>query len=647
MKKVEAEAFAAFKMPRKLRAGKQGLAFLLKEADLGENRYKNTLWLYAKEGLRQLDTGDEVRDFWWQNDGSLLFTCCEKENTCTDKGTEGTVVYRLPAGGGEREKYVSLNEEVEDLLCLPDGGMLYLARDAKAPLPQGALAEDAGDYELVTELPFWENGTGYTSGRRRRLFVWENGTEISLTDEKTEVEDFLLAPGEEMAFLTAKQVDPVVGRGNVLFALNLFNKELRQLPLPAEEFRVHAFCCVNSRTLLVVGSDMKRHGLNQNGAFYRLDMQSGTYTTLYDGGEYTCWNTVACDVQQGAPTQLTVTAGRVFWVSTHRAGAALFSMGIEKGDVRRETKKRGAVVEVAQWEGVLYFTALRGQNGPELYRFLAGQEKALSSWNTHLAALAQKPKDLSVTTSGTESVDGWILKPAGWREGGKYPAVLEIHGGPKLAYGPVFHHEMQYLASQGFAVLFCNPRGSDGKGDAFADIRGQYGKKDCADVLAFLDKALAVCPWIDPGKVGVSGGSYGGYLVNWLIGHTDRFAAAVSQRGIANWVTMAGLSDIGLWFVPDQAGADPWGKTEDVWENSPLRQANRVKTPTLFLHSEEDFRCPLPEGLQMYAALQKQGVPTRMCIFKGENHELSRSGAPRHRVVRLREMAAWFKEHLR
>ena len=142
------------------------------------------------------------------------------------------------------------------------------------------------------------------------------------------------------------------------------------------------------------------------------------------------------------------------------------------------------------------------------------------------------------------------------------------------------------------------------------------------------------------------GGSYGGWMTNWIIGHTDRFAAACSQRSISNWISFFGNSDIGYYFTPDQAGTDPWTDATKLWDNSPLKYADRVKTPTLFIHSDEDYRCWLPEGLQMYTALKYHGIDSRMVVFHGENHELSRSGKPRARIKRLEEIIAWFRRYL-
>jgi len=254
---------------------------------------------------------------------------------------------------------------------------------------------------------------------------------------------------------------------------------------------------------------------------------------------------------------------------------------------------------------------------------------------------------LDANTAPGVSIDGWVIYPIDFDENKKYPAILDIHGGPKAAYGEIYFHEMQYWAAEGYFIFFCNPRGSDGKGNEFADIRGKYGTIDYEDLMKFTDCVLDHCPYIDSSGVGVTGGSYGGYMTNWIIGHTDRFKAAASQRSISNWLSDFGTADIGYYFNPDQLGGTPWNNTDKYWEHSPLKYADKAKTPTLFIHSDEDYRCWMGEGLQMFTALKYFGVESRLVLFHGENHELSRSGKPKHRIRRLMEITEWFDRHLK
>lgn len=251
-----------------------------------------------------------------------------------------------------------------------------------------------------------------------------------------------------------------------------------------------------------------------------------------------------------------------------------------------------------------------------------------------------------LNTDGVD-IDGFVMKPVGYEPGKRYPGILHIHGGPKMVFGPGFHHEMQLWAASGFFVCYCNPRGSCGKGNAFADLQGKYGEVDFRDLMEFTDEVLRRYPEIDADRMGVAGGSYGGFMTNWVIGHTDRFRCAVSQRSIANYVGDYLLSDIGYYYVPDQQLGTIWEHPENLWKASPLTYADRVKTPTLFIHADKDYRCTLANGLEMFAVLKLHGVESKLCMFYGENHGLSRERKPSNRISRLSEILHWMEEHLK
>lgn len=245
-------------------------------------------------------------------------------------------------------------------------------------------------------------------------------------------------------------------------------------------------------------------------------------------------------------------------------------------------------------------------------------------------------------------VEGWLLSPAGWREGESYPLVLEIHGGPHTAYGHTYLHEFQLLAARGYAVLFGNIRGSTGYGEAQTlATYGEYLAGDFDDLMALLDETLERFGWLDRERLGVIGGSYGGLMVNWITTRTERFRAAVTDRSICNWISFAGTSDIGYRFTPLEHGRRPPEDAEYLWDRSPLKYADRVRTPTLIVHSEEDHRCPIEQAEQWFVALREHGVEVRFVRFPGEGHELSRSGRPDRRVARLTELLGWFDRFLK
>jgi len=292
---------------------------------------------------------------------------------------------------------------------------------------------------------------------------------------------------------------------------------------------------------------------------------------------------------------------------------------------------------------------------PEIYIYERGSIVKLTDYNDYLLSKRKlsRPEKFSVQVSDGEKVEGWILKPVDFKEGERYPAVLEIHGGPMTTYGYGFMHEFHVLSSEGFVVIYTNPRGSSGYSEEFKDIREKYGDRDYKDIMEALDYVLEKYNFIDENRLGVTGGSYGGFMTNWIITQTDKFKAAVTQRSISNWISFYGTTDIGFHFGPDQmAGrfdAHFWLNEETYskyWEKSPIKHIKNAKTPLLIIHSEQDYRCWLDQALQIYTALKVRGVETRMIIFPKENHDLSRSGKPKHRAKRLEEIVNWFKKHL-
>jgi dipeptidyl aminopeptidase/acylaminoacyl peptidase len=254
-----------------------------------------------------------------------------------------------------------------------------------------------------------------------------------------------------------------------------------------------------------------------------------------------------------------------------------------------------------------------------------------------------------------ESTDGaqvhtWVMKPHGYLPPRRYPAVLEIHGGPHTQYGWAFFHEFQVLAAQGFVVVFSNPRGSKGYGEGFcAAIRGDWGNKDWDDIQT-VTRWMQHQPFIHPGQTAVMGGSYGGYMTNWVIGHTDAFRCAITDRCVSNMVSMAGNSD----FPFNKNGyfkGVAWGSLQDIkelWRQSPISYFENVKTPTLVIHSEGDLRCNVEQGEQVFTALQQQGIESRLVRYpKSTSHGMSRSGPPDLRLHRLGEISAWLSRFLR
>ncbi|EDL64066.1 S9 family peptidase [Bacillus sp. SG-1] len=277
-----------------------------------------------------------------------------------------------------------------------------------------------------------------------------------------------------------------------------------------------------------------------------------------------------------------------------------------------------------------------------------GELKKLTSVNEDfLSQLAlSETEAISFRSKDDWEINGWLMKPARLQEGEKCGLIVEIHGGPHMMYGNTYYQEFQMLAAEGYAVLFINPRGSHGYGQAFVDaVRGDYGGGDYEDVMAAVNHVLETYDFIDKERLGVTGGSYGGFMTNWIVGHTDVFKAAVTQRSISNWVSFYGVSDIGYYFSEWQIDAD-LNDIEKLWKHSPLAYANNINTPLLILHSEKDYRCPIEQAEQLYIAVKRQGKQTEMVRFPESNHNLSRNGKPNLRVARLNYIKDWFKKYI-
>jgi dipeptidyl aminopeptidase/acylaminoacyl peptidase len=278
----------------------------------------------------------------------------------------------------------------------------------------------------------------------------------------------------------------------------------------------------------------------------------------------------------------------------------------------------------------------------------SGQIEKMTEVNSEWLSSRQLSSPEMFMLSGGDGipVQGWIMKPVNFEKGKTYPLIVEIHGGPHTMYGNTFFHELQLLASKGYGVLYINPRGSHGYGQEFVDaVRGDYGGGDYHDIMAAVDHVLEEYDWIEESRLGVTGGSYGGFMTNWIIAHCDRFKAAVTQRSISNWISFYGVSDIGYYFSEWQMKC-ALDDIETLWKHSPLAYVKNINTPLLILHSEKDYRCPIEQAEQLYIALKRDGKQARFVRFPDSNHNLSRSGTPSLREARLQEIIDWFDEYL-
>ncbi|MBR3137463.1 MAG: S9 family peptidase [Clostridia bacterium] len=633
-------------------------AFVVSTANETENGYESRLWLYENDAVKQLTDLGKERGYLWLDDDRLIFPAVRSaaEKKRAEAKEPFTSYYVLDLQGGEALPFFTVPFAVSELKVLDEKRFLAVgsfhkdhpdlyAADEETRRKILKEKEDDKDYEVFDELPFWSNGAGVVNGQRRRLFL------ITL-DPLTVTH--VSGPGEDMggfAVLRDEVFYAVQERGPKML-LKEFTVKARDLKTGTtrDVFHTDSFMLSHLETvgdhLLLFGGEGKRYGLNENDYVYEIDPVTGERKTLF-AAEYSLYNSVGSDARLGGGRECVTAEDSLYHLITRGGDAVLYRLDMDGTDTPVFTKP-GAMDCFDVADGKALCVGLYDMRPQELYLcdYATGEAKRLTDFNGSAIEdryIAQ-PEPLSIKSEGL-TIEGWVLKPFGYDPAKRYPAVFDIHGGPKTVYGPVFYHEMQYWAGKGYFVFFCNPKGSDGGDNAFADIRGGYGDVDYKNLMAFCDAILAAYPAIDPKRVCETGGSYGGFMTNWIIGHTDRFCCCASQRSISNWLSFCGVSDIGNYFAPDQTGGDLYDDPTALWAQSPLKYAKNVKTPTLFIHSDEDYRCPLEQGLQMYSALVDRGIPARLCLFHGENHELSRSGKPLHRLRRLREITAWFDKY--
>ena len=644
MKPVQIEDLLSYRFLSAVEISPDGrrAAFVVKQADAEKNEYTSDVHLVDLDvrDARRLTSSGKDGPFAWGGDGSEFFFLSKREE---EEGK--SFLFRIRVGGGEAERIAVLPHKADGLKRLDDGRFLYTAR---VLLTGGPECEDGADYEVIDEIPFWMNGEGFTNQRRKHLLLFDSATEVS--------KDLLDPHLEVMAFDVLGDRCAVIGRRfegkapvvRELWMVNLSDGATKRLPIG--ELLLDEVRFLDEGTLVAIGTGMEPYGLGQNREILSIDITSGSVTSLTPGWDRSVGNSVAADCRHGGGPTLRVDGKNVYVSVTERTVGHVVEISCN-GEVRPVVESSGSIDAYDVRDGLALTVGLRPGALQELYLHDAEGETKLTSLNE--ASLADRAisslERFTVPSSRGDEIDAWLIRPVDLDPSAKVPTILTIHGGPRGAYGEIFFHQMQMLAGKGYAILISNPHGSSGRGNAFADIRGEYGKVDYEDLMAVVDVALERFPFLDGDRLGVMGGSYGGYMTNWIIGHTDRFRAAVSQRSIANWIHKFCTTDIGYYFNADQLGTDPWaeGGSDKLWWHSPLRYADRAKTPTLFIHSEQDYRCWLPEGIQMFTALRYHGVEARLVMFRDENHELSRSGKPKHRVRRLEEIVAWFDRHLK
>lgn len=495
------------------------------------------------------------------------------------------------------------------------------------------------DVRTIRSIPFWENGEGWTYWFTSRLHAIDlmTGEYWPISGEGLEVIDFKASPdGRRVAFLALKDKQKPL---NVSLFVSDLEGEAHELGDGSWYFR--RVCWKSESRLGVVGHD-KRRGLATNSHLFETSIDS------WDPVDQLSWdrsigNSLNSDVRGGMNLRPVWHDG--WWYAVIHDGKHAPLFRFKEGLVERVSPQEVSIEGFDLREGRIVVTAMSFDKPAELYLIEGDGMRALSKVNEGFVSRVElkRPEEFSFKASDGVKVECLYLAPEG---DAPHPTILYVHGGPATAFGEAFMHELHFLRQRGYGLLLVNFRGSEGYGEDFRDIRGHYGERDYLDLMEALEEAVRR-GYADLERLAVMGGSYGGFMTNWIIGHTDRFKAAVTMRGICNWISDYGTTDIGFFFNPDQIGGHPWDNFSVYWEKSPLAYVKNVRTPTLILHSDEDYRCWLDQALQFFTALKVLGVETELVVFPKENHDLSRSGKPKHRVERLSRIADWLDRHLK
>ena len=626
------------------------LAFQLARSDEARNDYFRDIYLYENDRCVRLTDGLSSSIVMWLNDDELLV------RQAKEPGKPGySELLRYNVHSREKETFLNVPlaigqiKKVRDDLfvavCTIDGNEpdQYLLKEDEYGKAIEARKKEA-DYEVLDEVPYWFNGGGFVNKSRRALFT------IQMDPLKiTRITEPLFNVGSlevfgDLAYYTGSVMRVTRPKHNQIYCLNTKDNSVEAI-YSGDDYSIGNLFVMNDQ-LYCSASDQKTYGGNETSCFHRVEKERLIKIPTPDR---TLGDSVATDTLLGSGSGRKVHDGEYYTLATNVDHVELWKFDKDFNCTSLISSPLISCFDIGE-DGIVFLggseTAL-----PELYKIdIDGSNlRQITSFNKDVLKdkYVAAPQSIEYVSEG-ETLNGWVLLPEEYESGESFPAVLDVHGGPRGIYSATFFHEMQLWASQGYVVFFTNIHGSDGRGDEFADIRGKYGSIDFKNLMDFTDKVLESYPKIDQKRVCVTGGSYGGFMTNWIIGHTDRFAAAASQRSISNWMSFAYVSDIGPTFACDQQGVeDPVEQMQQIWDLSPLKYAGNAKTPTLFIHSDQDYRCPLPEGMQMMQALAVRGVETRMCLFHGENHELSRGGKPLHRIRRLDEITNWFNKHVK
>ena len=636
----------------------QWVVYGLQSADPVNEKKPSNLWIVpTKSGRpRQFTYGQKDSAPAWSPDSKTIAFM-------SSRGENGGQLHLIDVNGGEARPLTDFAGSLFGFEWSPDGKQLLctvLKKDAEAlALEKDEKLKKLGlvdrNYERVH---FKSDGMGFLP--KERIHLWlvnaKSGKATQITDHDVfdEYGTAWAPDSQSFAYVSNRSKDPDMAPGeDDIYIYNLDSKKSRKLST-APGGKGSLSYSPDGKTIAYAGPaglnewyrndelwtvrTTGRAGSRSLTAQYDITMTSGTLNDL--GG-----------AERRRPRWTPDGERLTFQIDRH-GRTALMSVGSDGEDLRTELFDEGCIatydMDADQKLVMYYFPSMQDPGNLQLLNRATGKTRQLTRHNNWLSSVDLGSfEEHWLTGQDGNPLQGWILFPPGFKKTRKYPTIIEIHGGPLLQYGHYWFHEFHYLAAQGYIVAFCNPRGGQGYGEAHAKaIWGNWGDRDYADVMTWTD-FVADKKFVNEKKLGVTGGSYGGYMTCWIVGHSDRFKAAVTQRCVSNFISMWGSSDMNWSFQHLIGNTAPYEDIDLAWDRSPMKYVGNTTTPTMVIHSEQDLRCPIEQGEQFFVALKRLNVDTEMVRFPGESHGLSRGGRTDRRISRLNHIARWMDAYLK
>lgn len=634
------EQLAAIRQPTSPRIHPAGnrVAFVIKQIDLEDDWYVNQIWMWDEDDAVPFTAGPADKAPLWAPDGHELAFL-----RAPDPGEKSQLAV-MPADGGEPTVLTDFELGVKELAWSPDGSQIAVVATEWIPELQGLEEEERQRRaRRITRLPFRADNRGWTHDRRDHIWLIDAASDAPptcLTPGDHDESSIVWSPdGAEIAFLSPRHPQAGLESGRQVFTVGKSGGEA----VARTETGEWVDLSFDRAGHLYATGHPDRWAYPTTMGLYRLD-DDGAVALTADLDRNVVFPIPPTEpagpqwLDDGTARLLVEDAGKV----------TINSLTVE-GQIAELVAGRQAVsgFSFTADASAAAFVASTTSNPGELWRWEGGQLQQLTRLNEQLAASMVDPTPFTIEHEDA-TIEGWIYVPPGSDE---VPTLLNIHGGPAAQYGWGFFDEFQVYVGAGYGIVAINPRGSSGYGvdhvRAIVDEWQNPMPPDLRDLLVAVDTAAEVEPRLDTERVGVMGGSYGGLATVRVLAADQRYKSAIAERGVYVWNSFSGTSDIGPWFTQMYLGRGVLDSQETMWDASSLKGFSAISTPTLIIHSEDDFRCPIEQAEQLFAAMLRSGTEVELLRFPGpESHELSRSGKPKHRVERFEAILDWHGRHL-